>query len=115
MVLFPLSATAVYTLTLVLLQLLLLSIVSGRNITIDDQLGDEETGLTVQYQPDGMWQQGADCTTCILAPNATAAYDSTWHDPTWIGQTTEPLSFSLFFNGEYVVMALAITNCLPLI
>lgn len=97
---FSLSATVCNT--LILFHLFFTVVVYARNVTIDDQFGDQETGFQVIYQPDGMWQQGSNCTTCLLAPNVTAAYDYTWHDSTWIGQAAEPFSFTLLFNGERI-------------
>lgn len=97
---FPLSGTAFLTL-LFLCSLFTPCYTSVRNVTIDDQWGDEETGLQVMYQPANMWEQGANCTTCLLAPDDSMAYGNTWHDGTWLGQAPNMFSFTLLFNSEY--------------
>ena len=53
------------------------------NFTIDDQFGDERTGVVPTYYPAGNWAQGADCPGCALQPNKDYAFMQTWHDSTY--------------------------------
>lgn len=52
----------------------------GRNITIDDQFGDEITHITPTYSPSSRWRLGG--TGGLAKPNASLAYQETWHDST---------------------------------
>lgn len=73
---------------------------AGRNATIDDQWGDELTGLVPVLTPANEWQQGAECAGCQLKPNASLAYDHTWHDSTWDPvRRPIPPAVQLLFNG----------------
>lgn len=83
--------------------LLLTTASTARNITIDDQQGDEVTGFQVIYYPnDRAWAQGSQCPGCALQPNPSLAMDGTWHDATWHGtESGGPWSFTLLFNGDY--------------
>jgi hypothetical protein len=69
----------------------------ARNITIDDEGGDEVTHAPVQYSKVG-WTQGASCATCWSRPDASQAYDHTWHDST--ANITTPNSVALNFTGK---------------
>lgn len=73
-------------------------------VVIDDQNGDEKTGLLPVYSPSANWQQGATCVSCGLKPNAFYAFDGTWHDSTYDSTqeiSPEIPSFTLLFYGKY--------------
>ena len=55
----------------------------------DDQGIDPVTGTSIIYESD--WATGPDCTTCTSHPDATLAYDGTWHDTTY--KEGDPVSF----------------------
>ncbi|TBU32982.1 hypothetical protein BD311DRAFT_471836 [Dichomitus squalens] len=53
------------------------------NHTIDDELGDDTTGLLPAYSPQGGWNQGSQCLTCAARLDASLTFDRTWHDSTY--------------------------------
>lgn len=76
--------------------------IHGRNVTIDDQNGDPETGRLVVYEPENLWTQGASCTACTIQPDKSQAFDNTWHDSTSPTLNTEVFSLSMLFPGEWL-------------
>ncbi|KAH9930966.1 uncharacterized protein B0H18DRAFT_120087 [Fomitopsis serialis] len=48
--------------------------------TIDDTFGDSVTGEIPNYSSSDCWSQGPDCSGCFLQPDASKAYNGTWHD-----------------------------------
>lgn len=73
-----------YRLTPILVTPFLIELcVPGMNATIDDEWGDELTGMVPIFTPGYEWAQGAECGGCQLKPNASRAFDHTWHDSTW--------------------------------
>ena len=76
---------------------------ASKNVTIDDQFGDEATGRLVEYSPAGdAWAQGSTCTTCALEPAPQLAFNGTWHDSTVGALPNEapgPYTFTLLFDG----------------
>lgn len=71
----------------------------SRNVTVDDQLGDESTGRQVSYS--GSWSQGSTCDSCLLKPDPSKVLDGTWHDSTYGGQAPGPYSFTILFDGDH--------------
>lgn len=51
-----------------------------RNVTIDDQFGDEITHIAPTYSPSSKWRLAG--TGGYAKPNASLAYKGTWHDST---------------------------------
>ena len=51
---------------------------------IDDTYGDLVTGALPSYSSDGVdcWNKGPGCAACTLQPQASQAYNGTWHDTT---------------------------------
>ena len=90
------------TRVLILISLLLWVLACmSHNVTIDDQYGDESNGRLVSYSPSsGAWSLGTMCDDCRLRPNASLAFNGTWHDSTYEGQASGPYSFTILFNGE---------------
>lgn len=83
--------------------LLWTSVCRARNITIDDEYGDEATGRLVSYAPTGSndpWTLGTLCSACVLRPDAASAYNGTWHDATIKSYNPGPFSFTLLFDGK---------------
>jgi hypothetical protein len=79
------------------------------NVTIDDQYGDALTGLLPSYSPSGIWEQGANCSTCTARPNPSQASMGTWHDTTYLPTETEPCVVSLMFSGELKSVRITLT------
>jgi hypothetical protein len=70
------------------------------NRTIDDQMGDEVTGRTPDYQPAAGWWYGPGCEPCAVKPDAGLAHGGTWHDATANGD--EVKNITLTFTGTSV-------------
>lgn len=70
-----------------------------RNITIDDQFGDERTHIVPTFLPVDDWTIGGTGGSAI--PNRSLAYNGTWHDSThWIGTPATSVSFG--FTGPLI-------------
>lgn len=69
------------------------------NITVDDQKGDSRTGAVPSYAPSNVWNSGPQCTTCLVQPNPSEAFDSTWHDST-IAPGDTPYTVTYSFTGS---------------
>lgn len=68
------------------------------NVTIDDQAGDEVTGLKPIYSPAEEWQE-FNCTEFNVADDPCSALDGTWHNATAGSLFEEPPSFTIQFHG----------------
>ncbi len=93
--------------TMYLQALLLLPIVfAGQliNHTIDDTLGDELTGIQVNYSPAGQlsngsalaWKNASQCSDCAIVPDRSLAMNGTWTGATYypsLGNITAQLRF----------------------
>ena len=75
---------------------------SPRNVTVDDELGDSETGQLPTYSPQDIWDQGATCTGCTAKLNKSLTFDGTWHDTTYT-PGGEPRTIEINFTGECLV------------
>lgn len=73
------------------------------NRTIDDEHGDSTGGGSVQFAPSGSWAQGAECSGCWAQPDASLAFDGTWHDST-TGPNTQQLTVNIRFHGQFWLM-----------
>ncbi|THH03755.1 hypothetical protein EW145_g6028 [Phellinidium pouzarii] len=85
------------------------------NVTVDDQNGDSMTGGLPLYSGSSKdnWQQGATCKGCAAQPNASFAFDSTWHDATWNpGDPAEKL-IEINFVGSAVYAFVILANTIP--
>ena len=75
-----------------------------KTVNVDDTKGDEMTGAIPIYTPsDGSWTEGQDCQVCFAKPDASLAFDSSWHDATHSeGVIPRPgqKSVSIAFTGE---------------
>lgn len=71
----------VYTL---LLPMLLAEITAAgqENSTIDDAYAGQVEGLTLRYLAEDGWIQGNLCQGCSAQPEASLAFNGTWHDAT---------------------------------
>ncbi|KAI0756226.1 hypothetical protein C8Q80DRAFT_1091458, partial [Daedaleopsis nitida] len=86
------------------------------NHTIDDELGDEVTGLKPRYLPDGdTWSKGSSCSQCTITRIVDTAqvFDSTWHDTTYFVGTSPGVAIEASFNGTAVYVFNIIANILP--
>ena len=82
-----------------------LSWCSRRNVTIDDEYGDPETGSMPTYLPSSngsVWRLGDTCPGCHLTKviDPSQAYLNTWHDCTWAAND-EPYRVEIDFTGKY--------------
>ncbi len=95
--------------TMSLYSLLLLPIViAGQHInhTIDDTLGDELTGLQVNYSPAGQhsngsmlaWKNASQCSDCAIVPDRSLAMNGTWTGATYY-PSLENVTAQLRFHG----------------
>lgn len=62
------------------------------------------TGAAFSYAPGYTWNQGNGCASCAAKPNASLAYNHTWHDATFVPsmsdlQAGEAQTATLQFNG----------------
>ncbi|KAH9886727.1 hypothetical protein C8Q73DRAFT_795209 [Cubamyces lactineus] len=82
------------------------------NRTIDDQRGDNVTGVVPLYLPDGAWNIGQMCNICSIRPgdpiDPTQVFDGTWHDTTSTDHT-EPI-IQVNFTGHAVYVYNIIVN-----
>ncbi|THH14621.1 hypothetical protein EW146_g5741 [Bondarzewia mesenterica] len=83
------------------------------NRTIDDQYGDEKTGLLPSYSPVAGWSQGANCAGCLAQPLASNAYRNTWHDSTHTPGDAEARTIVMSFNGTAVYTYCILANNVP--
>jgi hypothetical protein len=81
-----------------MLSLVLLVHAGARNITIDDENGDEKTGAQPVYQPGASWSLGSACPDCWVKPKSTNVTDGTWHDTTAFNST--PSTVTVQFIGK---------------
>ena len=90
----------VWSLSCCLLQLVVAGLV---NVTVDDTDPDPLTGNIVLYSPEGRWNVGNSCTSCLVTLDPAETLNETWHeavfDPATSG-TDEVQTASLLFNGE---------------
>lgn len=70
------------------------------NVTIDDQTGDEVTGLKPIYSPAKEWQ-GFNCTESHVEDAPCSALGGTWNNATASSLLEQPPSFTIQFNGTY--------------
>lgn len=80
-----------------------------KNVTIDDLYGDIETGAKPIYSSSG-WSQGP-CNGCKAQPNASLAFEGSWHDATHHPEDTDPeRTVTLTFRGPSRVVLHATIN-----
>lgn len=75
------------------------------NRTIDDEHGDEVTGVKPTYLPDdNTWRQGSSCSSCSITPivDREQVLDRTWHDATYHHLESSGLIIEATFNGTAV-------------
>jgi len=73
------------------------------NITIDDSLGDQNTGVPVQYLPDQsdpFWKNQDQCTPdiCKIRPSLDQSFDHTWTQATYF-EPSQNMSIGFSFIG----------------
>ncbi|KAF4569597.1 hypothetical protein EYR40_008575 [Pleurotus pulmonarius] len=100
---------------LFLLRLCLLAVagpteVAGqRNVTIDDEYGDEVTHVVPAFTPLGGWSLKGG-TTALAKPDASLANNGTWHDATQhAGDLTKTVNFNFTGISLYVYCIIANT------
>ncbi|TFK47778.1 hypothetical protein OE88DRAFT_741004 [Heliocybe sulcata] len=83
------------------------------NRTIDDQYGDEGSGVLPTYSPPSVWYQGNNCTSCIIQPDPNQAYMKTWHQATRQSSSDDPPVISLSFSGTAIYAYCILSADLP--
>lgn len=82
---------------------------SAVNYTLDDTNFDQrmQDGATVTYSSTGQdaWAQGNGCSFCALKPDASLAFNHTWHDTTFTLGDTGQESMEVNFVGTFVLAA----------
>ncbi|TFK55643.1 hypothetical protein OE88DRAFT_643167 [Heliocybe sulcata] len=96
--------------SLSLLHRCLLARATITNRTIDDQYGDEVSGLQPNYSPAAAWNQGSSCTGCSIHADSGQAYRGTWHDSTHTPGDPEPRVVQLSFNGTAIYAYCILAN-----
>ncbi|KAF7308249.1 hypothetical protein HMN09_00672800 [Mycena chlorophos] len=76
--------------------------------TIDDEKGDSVTGAVPVYAPINQFSQNSGCSGCIYHPDASDAFDQTWHDSSQIDSTPSTVTFS--FTGTSVTIYCILVN-----
>ncbi|KAF7430962.1 hypothetical protein PC9H_006677 [Pleurotus ostreatus] len=90
-----------------LLYILTVAAAAPRNITIDDELGDELTGNRPSFSPLLGWAQGAVCDGCLKL-DAGQTIQRTWHDHTHrSNETRSAVSFPFSGTAVFVYCILA--------
>ncbi|KAI1796623.1 hypothetical protein LXA43DRAFT_1057509 [Ganoderma leucocontextum] len=90
------------------------------NITVDDRLGDPNTGLSPVYLPTEpmTWNVGSpheNCTRCRIQPwtlDLNQIHERTWHDATHT-PTLTPATITVSFTGSAVYVFNIVPNTLP--
>ena len=74
-----------------------------QNVTIDDEYGDFQTGVKPTYLEVGGcgWKQGSKCTDCFAQPDASQAFNGTWHDATYHEEDGNYCGINLEFTGKH--------------
>jgi len=85
---------------------------AGQNITVDD------TDLTVvTYNPGSAaspgWNPEPGCTTCSLMPDASLAYNNTWHDDLWEPAGSDGHGGLLWVEMTFHGVAVYVFNIIP--
>jgi len=76
------------------------------NRTIDDALGDSETGVKPLFSPAAAWHAG-ECAQCAIRPDPAQAFQGTWTEATY--RAPDTLNIQLSFRGTaiYIFFILA--------
>jgi len=86
------------------------------NVTIDDTLGDFETGRLITYIPDGEWNVGPSCISCAATGqlDRNMIHGGTWHDgianKSPVVSSPQQLLASVPFYGSAVYVYCIIAN-----
>lgn len=73
-----------------------------RNVTVDDELGDELTKVKPTFLPTtaGVWE-GQECGGCRVKPDPALAFQNTYNAATYRKEAgVDPVEFSFQFTGE---------------
>ncbi|KAJ2987130.1 hypothetical protein NUW54_g9520 [Trametes sanguinea] len=73
------------------------------DITVDD------SNSAISYSPADQWSQGISCSDCTIHPDASEAFDGTWHDTTYNPLQSSPMTITFSFTGT----AIQVFNILP--
>ncbi|TDL24135.1 hypothetical protein BD410DRAFT_109396 [Rickenella mellea] len=85
----------------------------ARNHTIDDVFGDDNSGALPTYSPGTAWHRGDQCTACLVKPDASQAFNGTWHDATHNVADTQPVFMDISYNGSAIYVYGILANHIP--
>jgi len=96
-----LSCAAFFTITLA----------AVTNRTIDDTLGDRDTGFRPVFLPPrlGVWE-GSTCAGCAIQPDKAQAFEGTWTAATYQPEEFESMSIELQFTGTAIYVFFILAN-----
>ncbi|EJD35791.1 hypothetical protein AURDEDRAFT_188604 [Auricularia subglabra TFB-10046 SS5] len=83
------------------------------NVTIDDTLGDEQTGQIPLYAPDAWTPRsvgGVPCSECTAQPDGTYVYKATWHDRSTLVHDEVPSTVTMNFYGTRIYVFFILFN-----
>lgn len=75
-----------------------------RNVTVDDELGDELTKVKPTFLPTtaGVWE-GEECGGCRVKPDPASTFNNTYIAATYRKDDgVDPVEFSFQFTGEHL-------------
>ena len=72
---------------------------SIENVTVDDAASDSL--VIPSYLPvSGIWKEGSGCSGCRVHPDASQAFNGTWHDATFHPSNEDDVVVEVTFTGE---------------
>ncbi|KAJ7648564.1 hypothetical protein DFH06DRAFT_570581 [Mycena polygramma] len=77
--------------------------------TIDDTLGDSESGELPMYTPASGFSPNSDCAGCVLHPDPASAFKGTWHDGSQL-PGGPAVSVTLSFSGTGISVFCILAN-----
>ncbi|KAF8552919.1 hypothetical protein OG21DRAFT_1498083 [Imleria badia] len=82
------------------------------NVTVDDAIltGD----VVPQYLPSAsLWDQGSNCSTYLVQPDPSQAYNGTWHYATFQPRTKVSQTIEFTFRGSALYIFFILANTVP--
>ncbi|KAJ7272834.1 hypothetical protein C8J57DRAFT_260268 [Mycena rebaudengoi] len=83
-----------------------------QNRTIDDESGDSVSGAKPVYSPPTYWSLNSSCDGCKVHPNASLAFNRTWHDSSQL-PGNGPVSITLEFTGTAIYVYCIVPPVIP--
>ncbi|KAJ7097259.1 hypothetical protein B0H15DRAFT_35317 [Mycena belliarum] len=89
-----------------------LSLGTIQTATIDDALGDSQSGALPIYSPPSSFSPNSDCGSCKVHADPAQAFDGTWHDSSQF-RGKAPVSVTLSFTGTSINVFCILANTIP--